>query len=132
MFKWSLFSSTVTLIGFVIGLNWGIIGVATSYLVTNLLLILPVFIIPFKLVDLPIVKFLRSFELTVLSVIGMLVVLFTASHLLADNYNNIITLLILIILGIVSYIVISYIINKKKLKEMKSVISKYYKATKKN
>ncbi|MCK4796702.1 MAG: oligosaccharide flippase family protein, partial [Spirochaetes bacterium] len=132
MFKWSLFSSTVTLLGFIIGLNWGIIGVATSYLVTNLLLILPVFIIPFKLVDLPIVKFLRSFELTVLSVIGMLVVLFTASHLLADNYNNIITLLILIILGIVSYIVISYIINKKKLKEMKSVISKYYKATKNN
>ncbi len=132
MFKWSLFSSTVTLLGFIIGLNWGIIGVATSYLVTNLLLILPVFIIPFKLVDLPIVKFLRSFELTVLSVIGMLVVLFTASHLLADNYNNIITLFILIILGIVSYIVISYIINKKKLKEMKSVISKYYKATKNN
>ncbi len=130
MFKWSLFSSTVTLIGFVIGLNWGIIGVATSYLVTNLLMILPVFIIPFKLINLPIIKFFRSFELTILSVIGMLVVLFFASYIIEDNYNNIITLLILIILGIVSYIVISYLINKKKLKEIQSVISKYYKATK--
>ncbi len=132
MFKWSLFSSTVTLIGFVIGLNWGIIGVATSYLVTNLLMILPVFIIPFKLINLPIIKFFRSFELTFLSVIGMLVVLFFASYLIADNYNNIITLLILISLGVVSYIVISYLINKKKLKEIISMLSKYYKATKKN
>ena len=60
----------------------------------------------------------------------MLVVLFFASYIIEDNYNNIITLLILIILGIVSYIVISYLINKKKLKEIQSVISKYYKATK--
>jgi len=130
MFKWSLFSSTVTLIGFVIGLNWGIIGVATSYLVTNLLMILPVFIIPFKLINLSIIKFFRSFELTILSVIGMLVVLFFASYIIADNYNNIITLLILISLGIVSYLVISYSINKKKLKEIISMLPKYYKVTK--
>lgn len=130
MFKWSLFSSTVTLIGFSIGLNWGIIGVATSYLVTNLLMILPVFIIPFKLINLPIIKFLRSFELTILSVLGMLVTLFIASYLIADHYNNIITLFILIILGMVSYLIISYSINKKKLEEIINMLPKYYKATK--
>lgn len=130
MFKWSLFASTVTLIGFIIGLKWGITGVAVSYLVTNLLLILPVFIIPFKLIDLPIVKFFRSFELTILSVIGMLLILYFVSYLIPDHFNNILELLVLILLGIVSYLAMSYLINREKLKEIKSIISKYYKGTK--
>jgi PST family polysaccharide transporter len=132
MLKWSLFATTLTLVGFFIGLNWGITGVAISYLVTNLLMILPVFIIPFKLINLPIVSFFRSFELTVLSVLGMSVIVFLLSYLIADHYNDIITLLILIILGIGSYIIISYSINKEKLIEIKRIVSKYYKATKSN
>lgn len=132
MLKWSLFATTITLTGFFIGLNWGITGVAISYLVTNLLMILPVFIIPFKLINLSIVNFFRTFELTVLSVLGMSVIVFIASYLIEDQYNHIITLLILIILGIGSYIMISYSINKKKLIEIKSMVSKYYNATKRN
>ncbi|MFC2094631.1 MOP flippase family protein [Bacteroidota bacterium] len=132
MLKWSLFATTITLVGFFIGLNWGITGVAISYLVTNLFLILPVFIIPFKLINLPIVNFLRSFELTVLCVLGMSVIVFIGSYLIEDYYTDIITLVILITLGIGSYIMISYWINKKKLIEIKSMISKYYKATKKD
>jgi O-antigen/teichoic acid export membrane protein len=130
MLRWGLFASTITVIGFVIGLNWGIIGVAASYLITTLLMILPVFIIPFKLINLPIIKFFRSFELTVLSVVGMSLVVFIASYLIEDLYNNIITLLVLIVLGIGSYIIISYLINIEKLIEIKSMVSKYYKETK--
>ena len=130
MFRWGLFASTITVIGFIIGLNWGITGVAISYLATNLLMILPVFIIPFKLINLSIVKFFRSFELTVLSVLGMSVILFITSYLIDDFYNDIITLLILILLGILSYIIISYLINRQKLIEIKSMVLKYYRATK--
>jgi PST family polysaccharide transporter len=132
MLKWSIFATTITLIGFFIGLNWGLTGVAISYLVTNLLMIIPVFLIPFKLINLPIVEFFRSFELTFLCVLGMSVIVFIASYLIEDYYNDIITLFILIILGIGSYIVISYSINKEKVIEIKSIVSKYYKATKRN
>jgi len=132
MFRWSLFASTFTLIGFIIGLKWGITGVAISYLATNVLMILPVFMIPFKLINLSIVKFLRSFERTILSVAGMIVVLWSASYLIEDNFDNIITLSILIILGIGSYLLISFSINKDKLIEIKSMVSKYYTATNDN
>jgi len=132
MLKWSLFATSITILGFIIGLNWGIIGVAISYLVTNLLLILPAFIIPFKLINLSIVKFFRSFELTALSVLGMSVILFIASYLIGDHYSEIVTLIILIILGIGSYAMISYLINRDKLREIKSMVSQYYKATKSN
>ena len=98
MFRWSLFASTFTLIGFFVGLKWGITGVAISYLVTNVLMIFPVFMIPFKLINLSIVKFLRSFELTILSVAGMTVILLSASYLIEDYFDNIVTLSILIIL----------------------------------
>ncbi len=132
MFRWSLFASTLTLLGFIIGLNWGITGVAISYLITNAVMILPVFMIPFKLINLSIVKFLSSFKLTILSVAGMILVLLCALYLIEDKFNDIITLTILIILGIASYIVISFWINKEKFLEIKSMISKYYMATKNN
>jgi len=132
MFKWSIISATITIVGFVTGLQWGIIGIAISYLVTNLLLILPVFMIPFKLINLKIIKFFRSFELTTLSVIGMLAILFLTSHLIPNYYGNILTLAILIVIGVISYLSVSYLINRVKLREIKSVFSSYYKATKKN
>ena len=132
MFRWSLFASTLTLLGFIIGLKWGITGVAISYLITNVLMIFPVFMIPFKLINLSVVKFLISFKLTILSVVGMIVVLLCALYLIADKFNDIITLSILIILGIGSYLLISFSINKDKLIEIKSMVSKYYKVTKNN
>lgn len=132
MFKWGLFSAIVTLVGFIIGLKWGIIGVAISYLVTNLLMILPVFLIPFKLIKLPIIQFFRSFELTILAVIGMLLILFLTSCLLPNYLSNILILVILILAGVISYMVFSLLINRKQLKEVKSLYSNYYYTVKSN
>lgn len=130
MFRWSLFASTITIIGFVIGLNWGIIGVAVSYLVINVLMIIPLFMIPLKLIKLSLIKFLKSFELTILSVACMIFILLITQYLINDRFNDVITLSIMIVLGILSYSFISYLINSKKLIEIKSIISQYFKASK--
>jgi PST family polysaccharide transporter len=41
--RWGLFSSPIIMGGFVIGLHWGVIGVAASYTMTNALLLAPLF-----------------------------------------------------------------------------------------
>lgn len=46
-----LIESAVIVAGFVVGLRWGVLGVAVSYLITNLLLLYPVIRVPMGLVN---------------------------------------------------------------------------------
>jgi len=52
MFRWGLLFTGITVIGFVIGLHWGITGVASCYAITILLLLVPALQVPFRLIDL--------------------------------------------------------------------------------
>ena len=59
LFRWGLFGTVVSVGSFFAGLPWGIRGVAVGYLIANLLMIYPVFAIPFRLIDLKMNDFLR-------------------------------------------------------------------------
>jgi PST family polysaccharide transporter len=59
LFRWGLFGTAVSVGSFFAGLPWGIRGVAVGYLIANLLMIYPVFAIPFRLIDLKMNDFLR-------------------------------------------------------------------------
>jgi PST family polysaccharide transporter len=52
MFRWGLIFTGITLTGFVIGLHWGIGGVASSYALVTLLTMVPALSIPFRLIGL--------------------------------------------------------------------------------
>ncbi|EMI21541.1 colanic acid exporter [Rhodopirellula maiorica SM1] len=51
MFKWGVGVSFVFMFSFLSGMRWGVVGVASCYLVANVLLCIPVFSIPFTLVQ---------------------------------------------------------------------------------
>jgi O-antigen/teichoic acid export membrane protein len=52
MFRWGLISTGLTVAGFVIGLHWGVGGVASSYAIVTLLTLIPTFRIPFRFIRL--------------------------------------------------------------------------------
>ena len=52
LFRWGLFSGTVYVSSFVVGMHWGIQGVASAYAATWILLMVPGFSIPFRLIGL--------------------------------------------------------------------------------
>jgi PST family polysaccharide transporter len=53
MFKWGIGTGILAMTAFVIGLQWGIIGVATAYAIVSILILAyPNFSIPFKLIHL--------------------------------------------------------------------------------
>ena len=54
MFQWGLISTGITVTGFVIGLHWGITGVASAYAIVTLLTLVPVFWVPFRFIRLPV------------------------------------------------------------------------------
>lgn len=54
MFRWGIATGILAISLFVIGLRWGVIGVAVAYAVLSFLLAYPNFAIPFKLIKLPV------------------------------------------------------------------------------
>ena len=57
LLKWGLLSGTLAVLSFVIGLNWGTIGVASAYALLSVLLTVPNFLIPFRLIGLELSEF---------------------------------------------------------------------------
>ena len=59
-FRWTMLTSVVYVLSFVLGLRWGILGVASCYAVAWTLLMVPSFMIPFRLVKLSGTEFFRT------------------------------------------------------------------------
>ena len=49
---WGLFAGPVTVVGFIVGLRWGVYGVAGAYAIVSAVLLYPSFAIPFRLIHL--------------------------------------------------------------------------------
>ena len=60
LFRWQIFASLCYVLSFVVGLRWGIMGVATSYAIVWTALLLPSLAIPFRLVGLSLKTFFRA------------------------------------------------------------------------
>jgi len=54
LFRWGLGSGALVLISYAVGVRWGLVGLAAGYAVAIAVLTLPAFVIPFRLIHLPI------------------------------------------------------------------------------
>ncbi len=118
MFWWGIGAGTLTLTAFVIGLRWGIVGVAIAYAVAALILAYPNFAIPFKLIDLNFLRFLKALQYPFLSSIIMLLVLVIFKLTLAETLSYPMELATGIILGSVVYIALNWTTNRDLLQEL--------------
>ena len=57
LFRWQIFASICYVASFVVGLRWGILGVAVSYTIMWLLIMVPMLLIPFRLVGITLKSF---------------------------------------------------------------------------
>ncbi len=107
MFGWGVFSGIITIAGFIIGLNYGVIGVAISYLIVTLILFYPVFYFPFKFIKLNFLKFINNFwQISFFSIL-MCGILLLVKYLFLGESNYLIGFIVLVLLGMISYIIIS-------------------------
>jgi O-antigen/teichoic acid export membrane protein len=60
LFRWQIFASISYVTSFVVGLRWGIMGVAVCYTIVWLLLLVPMLLIPFGLVGITLKDFARA------------------------------------------------------------------------
>ncbi|GBD86471.1 lipopolysaccharide biosynthesis protein WzxC [bacterium BMS3Abin03] len=118
MFRWGAISGVIYVTGFFIGLNWGVIGVAVSYLISSLILLYPVFAIPFKLIELKFLNFSFSFKESFLISIILLIILLSLKLIFINVLNSGILFGVLVILGLIVYALLMKIIGANKFKEL--------------
>lgn len=71
LFRWQIFASICYVGSFIIGLRWGIMGVAVCYTIMWLLLVVPMYVIPFRLVGITLRDFFRALWPTTWSTVVM-------------------------------------------------------------
>ena len=105
MFRWGVGSSVLVIAAFVIGLRWGIIGVAAAYAIATGLLAYPSFAIPFRLIKLPVRKLAVVLWRPLVSGLIMGAVLSITQHVLPEQITSAQQLALLIPLGGLVYFI---------------------------
>jgi PST family polysaccharide transporter len=119
LFMWGIATGFPAIIAFVIGLHWGIIGVATAYAIYYLCLVTyPCFAIPFRLIELPMSDLGLVIWRPLATSLIMLIVISGIKLLLPVSIENIWILVILLPVCIMTYLLASWWINRQQLIEL--------------
>jgi len=116
--RWGVLSNLVVLAGLAVGLQWGIIGVAAGFTITNLALLYPNFAIPFRLIGLRVPELLRCLQPTLTCTALMWGTLVLFDILLARQLGHGLRLSLLVGVGILAYTAFTWLINRAMLHEL--------------
>lgn len=122
MFRWRVATITLVLVAFVIGLRWGVVGVATAYLIVASLLTAPSLAIPLRLINLPLRDLGNRLRLPLLCSLTMLLAVVGLGSILPEALSNATTLIILALTGALTYGGITWTINRAQLCDLISAV----------
>ena len=110
---WGVVSSTVVVIAFLIGLPWGIVGVATAYLVASLLLIYPSFRIALPPVGLQASAIVEVSWRSLVTAVVMATLVVAVGAGLGGRLPDLAVLIVQVAVGITIYGALSLIANRE-------------------
>ncbi len=106
LLRWSIAAAIINVSAFIIGLHWGLRGVAVSYAIAMVILIVPAHAIPFRLIDMHFKPFLANIAPVALATVIMGGVAF-AMRLLFERgigASDILTLITTVGAGLLAYL----------------------------
>ena len=118
MFYWGIASGTFMILAFLVGLRWGILGVAAAYSIASFVLFYPSFSLPFRLVDLEFASLIKTLRLPFLNSALMFIVLFVFDGFLSPLFSELIVLILSVILGVSVYAGANWLTNRELLREL--------------
>lgn len=121
LFAWGMITAVVTVSGFVIGLKYGIEGVAGSYLVTTLLLMYPALAIPYRLVGLKVRTVAATLARPLLCAVAMFVIVRVISLGISADAGDVAAFVCLVALGGVTYGLCSVLVNRDQLARLLAI-----------
>lgn len=122
MFRWGMVTGILTVISFITGLKWGIVGVAIAYSVVTAIIAYPSFAIPFKLIGLPVRGLAFVLWRPLFSGIVMLACVSALKVVIPSALPGWFTLGALVAFGITIYLLVSLLINRGQVKTVLDVL----------
>lgn len=124
MLRWGIGSGTLVVIAFVVGLQWGIVGVTMAYAIVSLIILgYPSFAIPFKLINLPMRDFGQTIWRPLIASLLMVAVMFGLRFGLPYGLSSKLVLGALILVGSITYLGVSWLINRNRVREFIRLIT---------
>lgn len=112
MFYIGLISSVCYVISIIIGLRWGMMGVVICYAVVDILLTLPNYIVPFKYIELPVIRICEQIWRPLVCSLVMAVSIYFVADSILYFTDKVFGTIILILLSVIIYLVMSWIYNR--------------------
>lgn len=117
-FRWALTRGAITIVAFMIGLQWGIMGVAVAYAIVVGLLIYPQLYIALRLIDMRPRALLPALWRPFVSSLLMLAVVGWVRLMLPADMSSVWELAITVPIGVLVYGLASWSINREPLQEL--------------
>jgi O-antigen/teichoic acid export membrane protein len=112
MFRWSIYHTSVIVTAIVIGMQWGLEGVALSYVSAYLVFLwLPGWWLAVRLIQLPLIQMLRNLLPSLVSSIGMAFIIY-AIRTEAETWSPLALLAVSCAVALVSYCMLSLLFNR--------------------
>ncbi|MDI6827162.1 MAG: MOP flippase family protein [Armatimonadota bacterium] len=125
-FKVSLFVKATAVLGIVIGLRWGILGVAIGYAVASILNSYPAFYFAGRLVDLSYWRLWRNLLGVVSCSVAMAAIVFGVGAILPTKWPYSVQLLCQVTAGALAYITMLHFLNIKAYAEAKQILAEQF------
>lgn len=110
--RWGVFSNLFTIGGLVIGLAWGINGVAAGFTIASLLLMYHNFKIPLGLIGMSVTELAAGLGATTLCSILMFLIICVLDLLIGEHLPHAVLLGLYVVVGVLSYIMLTWLLNR--------------------
>jgi len=122
LFKISLVSSLIVVLGFIIGVRWGVRGVSLSYAITISGIIGPYLFYAFSAIGLPIRRALRQIFPPFIAALAIIPGVYFIKILLLGSASSLIRLIVCVPSGVLIFLAILFIISPKIIIDLKDII----------
>ena len=113
MFKWGIIFGSLTVLAISLGLPWGLKGVVIAYFTVMLLLFLPSFWVPFRLIGLKLSVFVRNISYPIILGVVMGLVVHIAQTILPIGIEAIgLRFGLLVAIGVITYGILSLVFQR--------------------
>jgi len=117
LFWWGMLTGVLFLFAYIIGLKWGIIGVAGGYLILTLVQTYPGFAIPFRLINLKVKNYFFAVKGILLASLVMGLLVFVSKNFFAAYTSVKINFFLNSFFGLVLYIIGLFLVDRKTLSD---------------
>lgn len=123
MFRWGVFAGLLCVVGFGVGLRWGVLGVAVAYAIVTLGLTIPSFAIPFRFIGMRLVPFAAALARPLGASLLMAVIVLAMRSVLT-GWPPLAALLVLVVTGATAYVAATWIVNRGQLRQVLALLGR--------